>query len=280
MSKSLVFSNLVKNTIKELNKKQMKAVIIAWGGSYSLGLQNRTSDIDLYAVIQNDKMEEVPAYYSFYDCDVQQQVDVMCVSMDAVLQEIENYNKTTHLYPTYIFREKKLGTSQMKDMQREDFKRGMIFRTILTDYVWTKDEIGKYFSVFQGILKRQVLLDFYFTRAIGNYVNFIADKEQIAVRKYLYTLHEIWYCQWIISKDTIPPINFMKLKNSVLNDIDNLKGKIQELLNRNHDTSLTKDMLFVNSDQEINKYIKEKLTWIEKELPSIRSSYQCKDLKN
>lgn len=278
ISQNLVFNNLVKNIIYELNMRRLKAVIIAWGGSYSMGLQNRASDIDFYAIIQNDRMMEIPECCSFYDCNIQQQIDVMCVSIDAIIQDIVEYNEISHCYPTYVFREKNLDMGQVKDMQRDDFKRGMVFRTILSDFVWIKDGIEKCFSLFRDILQRKYVLDFYFTRAIGNYDNFIVGKERVAVRKYLYTLHEIWYCQWIMTKDTIPPMNFMKLESEMSDDIGNLKKKVQGLLSKNYDACLAKEILVVNSDEEINQYIKEKLIWIGKELPSIVGAYQCKNI--
>ncbi len=70
----------------------------------------------------------------------------------------------------------------------------------------------------------------YLHMASGNYRDYLQG-EQIKIKKYFYVLRPILACQWIEKYETIPPMEFEKLVESLVTDPE-LNKEINKLLAR------------------------------------------------
>lgn len=266
--------NIVRTQFRERYNEEV--LILALGGSHSLGFANHTSDIDMYLIYsqsQEKNGREVPLLSSFHDKSFMIKVDVMSVALGDILAQIEEYKQVEHIYPTYLHQSKKEAEEKRstKDVNRDDFVRGMVFRTILTDFVWINKDRNIFFHLFHRGLESRDVVDFYYTRAKGNYEHAICGRNEVLCRKYLYTLHEILYCIWIIEHRTIPPMLFGELR--FICKKDSVQGEIDKLISLNNFGHSEKEKMMVVANDELNVFIKDNLIKIENEIDSLRGVY-------
>lgn len=268
--------NTYADTIKQHIKKnyRVEVCIISLGGSFSVGLSNSTSDLDFYLLYRECEERSLPAILSIMIEKFNNKVDIMSLGIESLLEEVQVYSSIERKYPTYLHRdgiEQRKNAEIKKDITRDDFRRGLIYRTILSEYVWTDKEIMYYFELFHKGLKKIDIVDFYYTRARGNYDNYICNQSNVLCRKYLYTIHEVIYCLWIIKKKTLPPMNMKQLLEEVTDN--KIMSIINELLLINSQADKAKEKSLVKEDKVINSYIAQCLQHIEGEIEILAGDY-------
>lgn len=228
----------------------------AVGGSYSLGLQNSSSDIDCYFILNTDN--SLGFVKKKIDCLIQCKraaVDAMCVSYGELLREIEEFGKVPRRYPTILYRtEESEENVGKKDIERSDFKRSMLFRVLLSDQI-IHAAVAKQKSeeLADGIRIRDII-DYQFTRAYGNYREAICQKQFIPVRKYLYTVHEICTSKALMNSHQKPAMDFMHLiDGTVFSKV--VSEKIADIYGKNKYASEDKGKVLVPQCVELNQFI-------------------------
>jgi len=85
-----------------------------------------------------------------------------------------------------------------------------------------------------------------------NFIEELKESEEFKLKKFFYTLRSATACKWILEKDEMPPIEFMKMANNL--DIDSsLIKRINELI----------ELKATKSESYYHKGESELLTFIE-----------------
>ncbi len=71
----------------------------------------------------------------------------------------------------------------------------------------------------------------YLSMAKGNLNEFLKDRELVKIKKYFYVLRPVLACDWIITEENFPPMEFQKLVDAKIND-EGIKNEIDALLVR------------------------------------------------
>lgn len=247
------------------------ALFGAVGGSVSLGLNNRTSDTDYYIVTDQIGQNDV----ELMELRIEgKDIDFMCVNIETIINKINEYNDCQHFYPTYFYRKKNMESKilTVKDYNRPDFPREVIMRIFLADEIleFTEGSIQKYYEKIKDGLLKIDIWDYHFTRAYGNYQNYIKDKDEVLVRKYLYTIHQLFTCDWIINCKGKPPMDFHKLLFTQKDSwIIEKAGELQRI---NQNATNQKEKQKIACDKDLNLYIQKQL---EETLNEMKISEKC-----
>lgn len=196
------------------NYPELSVEIISLGGSRAIGLENQMSDYDFYMVYEGSSLYDKKKMTVWIET---LPLDIRCCSCQTIKAHNVNYHPEFIQYPSILYRtQKQMNENKInKNIDREDFYRGLVYQTLLNDMVWTQHPKEAYFDCMDHILDIRAVADYYFTRAWGNYIYCIKDHTQISIRKYLYTIYEILYCQWLLTKKIYPPFNFLELISSI-----------------------------------------------------------------
>ncbi len=259
-------SQVLENSIGRIEKEiEYKILFGAVGGSYSLGLQNSSSDIDLYLILDSDEIWNVfEKKIGIYIHGKHRAIDCICVSYQEMIREIKKYINKPKQYPTVLFRneEEKKDNIGKKDIERLDFKRSILFRILLSDKIINKGVAQIKFREFKDGMKIADIIDYHYTRIYGNYHEKIINNDFIPVRKYLYTVHEICTCMYLMYNKGKPPMNMIALIDSVLSDVL-LKDRIYKLYEKNRDTLKNKREELTKKDEFLNQFILKSMEEIE-----------------
>lgn len=267
----------IKSALNNFQKEQhLEILIAALGGSCSIGTDNTTSDLDIYVIYRHlgNKIFPRKMYCQTTNMD---EIHIVSCSEQEIICEIEAYGAETHVYPSYLHRTKEEMQKQqtLTMYERRDYPRTLVFYTLMADVVWTFDmsEEECYRQFRQGLAVSDVL-DFYYTKAYGNYEHFIENQVSVLARKYITTIQEILYCRWICEKKTIPPMDVRDLLDTYMNTIpDELKSVIQNIYDTNRSTAEEKTKKEIASSKAMNQYIYEWLQLIKKEFSSLEHIY-------
>lgn len=241
-----------------------KIICGAAGGSYSLGLQNASSDVDCYMIIDCEESSDV--IHVNKEMDILGKtiaVDFMCVAYQDIIQEIKIYLEKDKKYPTVFFRteQEEKANAGKKDVCRPDFKRSVLFRVLLSDEVLRLEEFKKNHEDFKEGIRIVDIIDYQFTRIYGNYMGNVKDKGFVPVRKYLYILHEICTCECLMRSPCKPPMHLLDLADCATLDTV-LKSKLVNLYLQNRKAVKEKEAVLTCKDMELNEFIREKLSEI------------------
>lgn len=237
-------------------------------GSHSLGLQNSSSDIDVYFIVNELKDSNKYRLKKYIEVDGEQkQIDIICVKYKELLNEINDYIIMEKKYPTVLYRSQKEDEENRvkTDDQRTDFKRSIFYRIILSDFIINKEVLQVKLAELESGMQILDIIDYHYIRMYKNYKEVIEDKELVPIRKYLYVLHQISTCRYLINMLSKPTINFRKL---VMDGIDNdiLRDKIEDMYQKNRKEKKGKKDVYVAKDILINEYIRVNLEEIREEM--------------
>lgn len=248
----------------------------AVGGSISLGLNNQSSDIDIYLVFGQTEHKAMRPV-SIGMCEGNHRVkkaDFMALDANKLKEEIERYNQTKILYPTKLHRTGEDNEFQKKDIEREDFGRSVLCRIFLADEVVNREKLNEFVGKIQGGLQTVLLIDNQFTRLYGNVAEKIRDKESVPIRKYLYSLWSVWVCLLLMRGVPKPYSNFAYLQKQVAEFDDDFLGKfehanrenIYEILKRNEAAAEDKAIAMMPSQDWLNEYLEKCVSKIQEYL--------------
>ncbi len=202
-----------KNSKQIISSLDCKPLFGAVGGSLSLNLANKSSDVDCYIVTDSDttySQREVPLTYTVFLKDLK--LDFMCVPINELIEKCTEYYNQKHIYPTRLHRElnEMDRIKNTKDIARPDFKREMVMRIYLADKIFEfkKNSAKESYERLKKGLRFIDIWDAHFSRAYGNYYETIEGHETVLLRKYLYTISEITICHLIMSRKEKPIMNY------------------------------------------------------------------------
>lgn len=137
----IILQAVVNSNTKIEQEIGCRIVFGAVGGSYSLGLQSRNSDIDFYLIVDDEQLVQV--VHKKINLLIQKKhvtIDFMCVSYQEILREIERYKSLQKKYPSVKYRTEKEWRENINkgDIDRPDFKRSILFRVLLSDGIINK----------------------------------------------------------------------------------------------------------------------------------------------
>lgn len=220
-----IYKSFFEEIIHRLEKnRKYYAVIGNIDGSISRGINNNTSDVDmhLFGITEDEKIvyelfaEPATINGSEYIYDLSVHV------FDATIKALETYNAIEKKYPTVFYRteeEKQIYSSNnlhWNGRYRPDGEIYELSQLLLADTIFVNKrymnlvDLKEFYTRFKTI----DVMDLQFVRAYGNYNNLMKDgQEFVLVRKYLYTLYEIFCCNYIIERHGKPPQIFMELLN-------------------------------------------------------------------
>lgn len=261
-----IIHNYLDKNIKELECEIHREVLFgALGGSYSVGLENLTSDIDFYLICSGEYDDKVLCLSKEFEYNGQERkIDFMCVGIETAYKQNILYKKNGN-YPSCFYRnlhQDKI--AQLPDIQRPDFPKDVLFRTLMSDNIWKNSSVGYDLGAINRYICVMDVLDYNYIRAYGNYVNYIENKDVVMLRKYLYALHEIFTCLWVVRYAEKPPMDFINLLKGFC-DLK-IKNKVKQMYNLNKNADKSKRHCLVAADIEINQYIWEGLTIVKRRI--------------
>lgn len=251
----------------------------AVGGSMSLNLANKSSDIDFYMVVKDEPGKTAGEHKKL--CISDMVVDFMCIPLDELVRECEKYSGEERRYPTIFYRSEseKDKIRLNKDAERPDFKREVVGRIYLSDKIleFEPGAVRKNYGKLNKGCRLIDLWDYHFNRAFGNYHEKIVGKEKVLLRKYLYTVSEITICQWLLVRNEKPVMDFKQMftRPYCLYEDNEIIKICNELWEENRKTDMDKKEKFIFPVIYLNR-------WIEMQLTILLSEMQKKEnyLKN
>ena len=237
-----------------------KLLIGAVGGSISLHLANKISDIDFYLITENQESKDIlRSIYLEND-----KIDFMCASIDELIKECEIYSASEHKYPTRFFRNPAEITAimQKRDVDRPDFKREMIMRIFIADEMLEfEPRVAK--MVYEHLRKGLLLIDiwdYHFNRAYGNYYECIKGQEKVLLRKYLYIISQLTIGYAILNNDKIILDYQQMLKESyAIYESPEIIEICNRLWTENKNEKLGKKDSYISAEPTLNRWIEKNL---------------------
>ena len=254
----------INKAIKLLEKNyNINVSLASSGGSTDIGLNNISdSDFDIYALAKDLRKDEI----TFKS----QNIDIFCFSEDYVIKNMHSWELICHKYPTILYRDLNPNTNEYNDSARSLIMRIMISNLILRDnYLLTNPK-----EVARGLIIINVL-DYFYSRAYSSHKIFI-ECDNIPVRKYLYTLYNVYAMKWVLQQKS-RPLDFFRLF-SLYGANSNVCKKVISLYCMNINSN-SKDDLVINKDDEINNYIHENLTKLQFDISAYFENKENETLK-
>ena len=253
----------INKAIKLLEKNyNINISLASVGGSTIIGLNNlSSSDFDIYALAKDLRKDEI----TFKSPNI----DIFCFAERYVIENMHSWELINHKYPTILYRNLNQVTNEYDDSARSLIIKIMMSDLILRDnYLFTDPK-----EVADG-LKIINVIDYFYSRAYGSYKKFISC-DIIPVRKYLYTLYNVYAIKWILQQKS-KPIDFFRLLSFYRAD-SNVCKKVISLYCMNINSN-SKDDLVINKDDEINNYIRENLTELQYEISTYSENQENETL--
>lgn len=267
----LYYSSILKKNKEQIRRElTVEPAICSIGGSISVGLSNKTSDIDVYVIATDTS--KIDGYVHKKIMLGNTVFDFMCINISACRKACEDYIALPHKYPTCCFRSKKETEKIQKtrDLDRKDFPREMIARIYASEVIveFIDGIAQKYHNMLIGGMTVSQIWDAYYCRAYGNYKESLRDNMTPLVRKYLYTVLELMICDYINQKRDI----ILDFKGLIYkyNMPDNCRDAILKLFDTNLSADAKKEKLYTALNIDMNK-------WIENELELIRNNFINQD---
>lgn len=190
-----------------VNIEKEKKIQCLFGGafsSYVTGIDNNASDFDFY-LVYDKKATEMDAFRYF---DEESYVDIVMLDWNYINVSSAAYLRGIEKYPSILHRGNRKEHSA--NIHRADFTSQLVFEILYSDYIWDSGFLMNNLDKILRNLSFFGILDYYFTRAWGNYKQ-ECMKEQIQAVKYLRMFLQYACMRWLLENRTIPKmdIHFM-----------------------------------------------------------------------
>jgi hypothetical protein len=127
---------------------------------------------------------------------------------------------------------------------------------------------------------RQLMPKYFSPRACGSHYLAMAlntvhndlQGEQVKLKRYFYALRSALACKWIVEKQTVPPMEFDKLRILVVDSVfqDGVNGLLEIKQGSNEKT-------LVSPDAVLDKWLQETIEHCKAKLPETTSNHQQTD---
>ena len=239
---------LILSKLRQIEKDyNVKILLAVESGSRAWGFASPDSDYDvrfIYARPKNDylKLEEVR---DVIELPISDELDINGWDLQKTLRLLYRSNPT--LFEWF--------SSPIIYMETEFADQ---FRNIMLDYFSTKKSLYHYISM-----------------AEGNYREYLKH-EIVKAKKYFYVLRPVLACQWIIDRNTPPPMLFSELVADQLPT--SLLPDVNHLLDLKMNALEIKEIPRIDT---INKYLDESIIEIKKQIANVKDSHNdWKDLND
>ena len=245
-------------------------------GSISRGMSNNTSDVDMHIFGETDHID-IALELSYAEASLRNRkvtYDIALHAYNITLESLTDYNARNKKYPTVFYRTEKEKNAYSPQhihwniRYRPDGEIFELLQFLIADTIFIRkiqeEKIGlqKMYEKYRTI----DILDLQFVRAFGNYNNLMKDdQKEVLVRKYLYTLYEIFFCNWILEKQTRPPLDFRELFRGQALEEDIIENIIQ-VFDFNQNAAEHKSKQKCPRQPLVNSYICEKLTTLQEKI--------------
>lgn len=243
-----------------------KPLFGAVGGSISLNLGSKGSDIDFYLVTES-QIENGPSKTLNIN---NTEIDFTCVTLDEILTECDTFSGKSLRYPTKFYRDplEEAEMVQSEEQDRPGFQKEMVMRIFLADEIleFEKGSIEMIRGEVKNVLKLIDIWDYHFTRAYGNYFENIKSRKKVLLRKYLYTVSQVSICCMALKNDiTMNFEEMLKIKDYIFegNEIIQICRKLWE---ENRKVSVPKWEYYVKEEPLLNAWIEGMLKKTEEDM--------------
>lgn len=234
------------------NEHKCEIVLAGFIGSCINGLGNEKSDFDIRAIsLGGDSIED--SFFVSYNygsiC-----LETKIYPFDRIYRDLKEWKSVKKEYPTIL-------SNMQHPFVHDDISRNIVRLSLISPIFQSSSFIHNHVVFINDSLSVIEALDYEYSRAYMNFHKFLCN-EKVNVRKYLYTLLEIFSLHWILENISFPG-DFISLL-SYINPSDYLSGIINDLL----ETNLTecKENLFIEKQNCINKYIENELKILNKKI--------------
>lgn len=247
--------------------RHFKALFGRVAGSKTQGISSKGSDNDFLIFVEKtegniEQVIEGTIVENIYINDVLVEFDLAYIYWDTVLERVLARKETLFAgYPTNFYRSKedilKYLPQNMPELmrQRDEYPFVMFHLLLLGNSMWVSDVCMKRnLTELWGLERTIDALDTFFVRAYGNYVYYMKDQERVPLRKYLYTLSQIWAIEWLLDRGTKPPMMFVELMAGMEIE-ESIRRSTSELIALNREETLHKTKAYTDSRPELNGYI-------------------------
>ncbi len=274
-----IYSTFFKQIIPKIEENRgIKVLFGNQDGSRARGMSNQSSDIDMHFFGETENLEIT---YELM-CEEGQIADRTIVydlaphCLKRTLENVTAYGDVIRKYPTVFYRtdeEKKKYSPEnihWNIRYREDGEIFEFIQFLIADTIFInrqeKEKVDM--NYFYRLVKTVDMLDLQFVRAYGNYNNLMIGKEEVLVRKYLYTLYEIFFCRWMIEYGTRPPMVLEELIRGGQELNKDVRQSVHRLMEVNRTSTGHKTKLKCCVDVVLNDYIGEMLEQLQDKIAS------------
>ena len=190
--RALILSRYLLKRIEQQN--DCEVLLAGFVGSRMIGLSMNASDYDIKAIVDRGQVEPRKlSRYSFprYSCDI----DIWTYRWDKVAESLEEWEAAGITLPS-------IHSDAHEDLVHSDDFRSQI--RLASEHCIVMDVPEDCERIMHLGLAVKDGLDYQYTRAFLNYVNYL-EQDKVGVRKYLYTLYELFAIRWIADARTYPP---------------------------------------------------------------------------
>lgn len=269
LNKEEIYSCFFSQIVPKLEKNKFYPLFGNIDGSISRGMNNNTSDVDMHVFGETNNDEIIYELIS-EEGEIKEKnivFDIAAHSANIAKQRLSEYNKKIKKYPTIFYRsedEKEIYSMEKIHWNVRYRPDGEIFELLqflIADSIFIRKKDEKLINMQElyYMYKTVDMMDLQFVRAYGNYNNLIKDNQDaVLVRKYLYTLYEIFFCKWILKYKSRPPLIFLELFKK--QDLDKEQQDcILEVFNLNKNAGEHKTKNKCERKPVLNTYIKKSL---------------------
>lgn len=279
-------------TILKIEKEM--GIQCLFGGAFSTcvyGIDNKASDFDFY-LIYNKKETDIESFRYF---DEETLNDIYMLDWNYVNVSSDIYLKSIEMYPSILHRGN--GKEHRLNLHRADFTSEIVFEILYSDYIWDSGFLTDNMDKILSNLSYLGILDYYFSRAWGNFNQELMQERGRAV-KYLMTFLGYACMRWLIEYRTIPNMDIQFMFNQYMperfGDFFNEVLRKQKNLDVERDfrmhsfdvgthnlfgvkaqdmdvskTLIDKKVAFVERDEEVNSWMMQELRSIADSMSSI-----------
>lgn len=235
----------------------------AIGGSYALGLQNNSSDIDVFVMLDNVNFSGFrKEHFEIEENGIK--IDCTGVNYRQALVDINRYVLLPKEYPTKLhYSEKEIQENVGKrDYERPDFVRSLLYRIGLSDEILMKERMQREYENYGKLMKIIDIIDYHFSCLLGNYMECIFEKNNVNIRKYLYCVHQILTCRWLMNYKDRPSMDFERLLKRSLID-EEVKNVVDQIYVINKMTMGKKEKVEIEKENILNQFIYAQINVIQ-----------------
>lgn len=241
-------------------------------GSLFRGLNSQSSDFDVCVFAKSDDYNlEQHCMYAEAEIDGRLMIfDIELHTVDKVFDEVRLYDAVPRKYPSVFYRsdeeKEKCALENLHKLARfhPDGATYEFSAFLLADRIFINRGQREEFA-FQKLchMVRTVdIMDVQYVRAYGNYQHALKNKETVLLRKYIYTLYELFLCRWIVERGTKPPMFFPNMLAKLGLSETELK-MIQNILDINAAATEDKKKLSCPANPELNVFIRDQLEYLK-----------------